>query len=201
METYGLIPIRQGSKRFINKNFSNFKDTNLLMNCISKLIKANIYNIFISTDIPEPVLNYINNSKPCDYFNKANINIINRPPELALDNSTTEEVILNSIVYINKYNISRSIDTDYTIILCQVTSPCWSYHRLIYGYEVYKSEKIPVVSVKPDYSLNGCFYIFSKDMFIKNSGIYSDKMKLVILPWEESIDIDYKYQLNIAESI
>jgi len=202
MEKIAIIPIRKDSKRFIDKNFSNFKSTNLIMNTISKLIEAKIYLIYISTDVPETVLEHINHSQPCKDFNKAIIFIINRPSDLALDDTKTEEVITHAISCL--YKIPKFEDKDninYTIILCQVTSPLWSAHRLIHGIEEHLSYKFPVISINPNYEPNGCFYIFTKEQFIENKGIYSSKMRFIEIPWNESIDIDHEYQLKIAESI
>ncbi len=182
MRTIGIIPVRSGSKRFPDKNFSEFKDTTLIKNTISKLQKAHITDIIISTDVVNKLIHLP-------------VMIMERPTELAQDTTTQEEVILDII--------SKIQDPDnYTIVLAQVTTPNWSPHRLSYALNKLEHKKVDsIVSVSPDYKPNGAFYIIHKDTFLKHKKLYTSNMYLVKMSWEESTDIDYEYQLQIARAL
>lgn len=185
----GLIPIRSGSKRFPGKNFMSFNNTTLIQNTINKLKEAGVNHIYILSDDIE---------KPKELFDSKDngITLIKRPGILSRDESTTDEVI-------NYFLFNTPTDGNFTIVLCQVTSPNWGSHILKYAlhkHDYYKHEKT-LVSVSPDYKPNGCFYIFTKSKFLKYNKIYSPDLYLVILDWKQCTDIDYEYQLRIAEAL
>lgn len=191
MKTIGLIPIRSGSKRFPDKNFSAFNNTTLIYNTIDKLVSARVDEIYISTDAPEKVKSILWTLPAA--FTKAYI--LDRPKELAEDNSKIEDAILDIIDKIQS-------DEDYIIVLAQVTSPNWSPHSLIYAINKLEYKKVDsVISVSPDFKPNGCFYIIKKSTFLLHKKLYLSNMYLIDLSWSESTDIDYEYQLYIAEAI
>jgi CMP-N-acetylneuraminic acid synthetase len=195
MKTVAIIPIRSGSKRFPGKNFSKFNETTLIENTIDKLLRARIDNIIITTDTLEKVHNLIYN--PNTYLN--NITIIHRPKSLAQDRSKVEDVILHAIEKIERI---IPVEEDYIIILAQVTSPNWSPHVLTYALQRFEDKKVDsVISVSPNYMPNGCFYIIKKSTFLLYKKLFLLNMYLVKLDWEDSIDIDYEYQLHIAEAL
>lgn len=191
MRTIAIIPIRSGSKRFPNKNFSSFNGTTLIENTVAKLIKAKIDEIIISTDVPKKVKNIISSSIRSD-----NLKIVSRSPELAQDNSKIEDVILDVI----ENTISTS--EDFIIILAQITSPNWNPHSLQYAINKLEDKKVnSIISVSPDYKPNGAFYVIKKSTFLLYKKLYLPNMYLIDLNWKESTDIDFEYQLYIAEAI
>jgi len=184
MRTIGIIPVRSRSRRFPGKNFSSFNGTTLIENTIAKLRKARIDDIIISTDAIQKVIGLP-------------VMVMERPKELAQDDSKVEDVILDVIK-----KIQAPPDEDYIIVLAQVTSPNWSPHSLLYAINKLEDKKVDsVISVSPDYKPNGCFYIIKKSTFLSSKKIYSPNMYLVMLDWNEATDIDYEYQLYIAETI
>lgn len=194
MKTIGIIPVRSGSKRFPGKNFSLFNSNTLIKNTIDKLVKARIDEIYISTDAPDEVRTNV--ITPPAAFNK--LYILDRPHDLAEDNSKIEDVILHIIEKIEDV-ISEE---DYIIVLAQVTSPNWSPHSLIYAINRLEDKKVDsVISVSPDFKPNGCFYVIKKSTFLLHKKLYLPNMYLVDLTWKESTDIDFEYQLYIAEAI
>ncbi len=182
MKTIAIIPVRSGSRRFPGKNFTKFCDTTLIENTINKLRKAEIDEIIISTDVIQKVI-----TLP--------VMVMERPEELAQDDSKTEDVILDVIEKIQS-------EEDYIIILAQVTTPNWNPHHLVYAIHKLVEKKVDsVISVSPDLKPNGAFYVFKKSTFLASKKIYSPNMYLVMLDWDEATDIDYEYQLHIAETI
>jgi len=184
MKTIGIIPVRSGSKRFPGKNFSAFNETTLIENTIAKLRKAKIDDIIISTDAIQKVIHLP-------------VMVMERPKELAQDDSKIEDVILDIIE-----KLQYPPEEDYIIVLAQVTSPNWSPHSLIYAINRLEDKKVDsVVSVSPNFQPNGCFYVIKKSTFLLHKKLYLPNMYLVDLNWNESIDIDFEYQLYIAEAI
>lgn len=184
MKTIAIIPVRSNSKRFPGKNFSSFNGTTLIENTIAKLQKARVNDIIISTDAIEKVIHLP-------------VMVMERPKELAQDDSKTEDVILDVI---NK--IQAPPEEDYIIILAQVTSPNWESYSLLYAINRLEDKKVDsVVSVSPDFKPNGCFYVIKKSTFLLHKKLYLSNMYLIDLSWKESIDIDFEYQLHIAEAI
>lgn len=193
MKTIAIIPVRSNSKRFPGKNFSSFNDSTLIENTIDKLVKARVDEIYISTDAPEKVK--ANVVTPPAAFNK--LYIFDRPSELADDNAKAEDVIFDIIK-----KLQYPPEEDYIIVLAQVTSPLWKPHSLIYAINRLEDKKVDsVVSVSPDFKPNGCFYVIKKSTFLIHKKLYLPNMYLVDLTWKESTDIDFEYQLHIAEAI
>lgn len=210
LEVIGLIPVKSFSKRFPEKNFSEFcPETgfrgNLISNTIEKLVKARVDKIFISTDKPEKIIGKKEYSPPAAY---TELYVIGRHTEETQEKPeiTMNEVVLDFIEHTKVGTpsfISGKLPDNYIICLCQVTSPNWSPHRLVYAISRMKQHKKPVISVSPDFQPNGCFYVFTKGLFLECLDIYtsSNGIYLTQLTWDESIDIDYYHQLRIAEAI
>lgn len=205
MRTFGLIPLKSESTRFQGKNFSDLNGKPLIVNTLEKILTC-LDTVFISTDDPERMSFILKtyNYKPKEYseiYAKDNIEsgiyIILRSSESCRPDSPTEVVVNELIDYL------RFFVEDYSIVLCQVTSPNWESHVIKYAlhkHEYYKYEKT-IISVSPDYKPNGCFYIFNKSKFLKYHKIYSPDLYLVLLDWRQCTDIDYEYQLRIAEAL
>ncbi len=205
MRTFGIIPVKKDSTRFPEKNFYELCGKPLIVNTIEKMLKY-IDTIFISTDDPDRVKCIVesnghktNGDSDINYKIDPGIYIIKRSKELCKPETPTDDVIYNLIEQLSFF------DEDYTIVLCQVTSPNWSSHKLIYALEKHKSYEHKlnktVISVNPDYKPNGCFYIFTKSKFMKYQYIYTPDLYLVVMDWKESSDIDFMYQLFISEAL
>lgn len=214
MNIIGIIPAKYESIRFPHKNFKDINGKKMIVNTIEKMMMAGIDTIIVSTDAPclsfktiyEEMVekatykidsNYIRNSYIIhDKKLKPSIYIIERERELCHKDTPTEDVIINIIKQLG-------IEDDYMIALCQLTSPNWSSHKLRYAiYKAHDNKKCDrFISVSPDFKPNGCFYLFSKNSFIEQPNIYTEKTYLVTIPWDESTDINYYYEWCIANSI
>lgn len=196
MKTLGIIPVRSGSKRFPGKNFSKFNETTLIENTIDKLLKAHIDSIVVSADT-----NALEMIKGMNIKSNPIVTFITRPSYLAQDDSRIEDVILD-VIYRLKTIQPEYLEEDYIIVLAQVTSPNWSPHSLAYSIHRLEDKKVDsVISVSPDYKPNGCFYIIRKSTFVRSNKLYLNNCYLVKLDWEASCDIDYEYQLYIAQAL
>ena len=193
MKRVAIIPLKSDSVRLPRKNFKFINGKSLLDITIAKLVESDIDIIIISTDKKERVFHSLGEcNKPIFIFNR---------PEYLMGDAKTESVVMDVINEIASRNIVKQ-DEDYTIVLTQVTSPTWKSHRLKSALDRIRRDIIDsVISVSPSYQPNGCFYVIDKSTFLKHYKFFTSNTYLVSLPWKESIDIDYKYELYIANSL
>lgn len=188
-----LVPVKERSVRYPGKNFAKFMDTTLLSHAVKKLnIIPHITQIIISTDAGKKVANTLQD----DRTDVEKVTILERPPHLCDDITTTDAVV--------HHVISRQItmDPDEIMVVTQVTSPLWYPSDLINALVDFVNEKRQTtVTVNPEYQPTGCFYIFRKQAFMMYHRIYAGKVFLWTLPYERSLDIDYPFQLPVAEAV
>lgn len=102
----GVITAREGSKGIKDKNIQKISKYTLLEWTIISAKKSNLEKIYLSTD----------SQKMMDIGKKHQINVINRPKELAQDNSSSIDVLKHV------YNLLELTDSQKIMIL-QPTSP------------------------------------------------------------------------------
>lgn len=127
-QSCAIVTARKGSKGLVNKNILPFKDSNLTQFSIDFLIELNIFDkIILSTDIETLILK--NN-------NKKEIYISTRPENLANDNTSQVEVVLDILEKEKLKGISYS-----HIFLFQPTSPFRKFSEIIKGFKELTSNK------------------------------------------------------------
>lgn len=216
---FAFIPARGGSKGIAGKNIKPLSGKPLICHTIKAALKSRyLEKVFVSTD--DPIIGKI--SKKCD------VNIIDRPAELAKDESLTIDAIYHAINFIknacnkdiiillqptsplrNATDIDAALemfmktDCDSVISMCKVEhSPYW--------YFKYDGENLkPLLGDEylkmrrqelPDvYRPNGAIYISTIKNLHKNNGFYCDKIVPYIMPPERSIDIDEEIDFKLAE--
>ena len=214
-----IIPARGGSKGLIGKNIKPLNGKPLICHTIGEAFKSkHLLRVFVSTDASS----IANISKNCG------AKIIDRPAELARDDSPTIDVILHVI------DTLKDISNQDIIILLQPTSPlrnsididaalekfmktdCDSVISMCkvehspYWYFRYDGEKLkPLLGDEhlkmrrqelPDvYRPNGAIYITTIKNLYKNNGFYCDNIVPYIMPRERSIDIDAEIDFKLAE--
>ena len=187
-----VIPCRAGSKRFPGKNMAPIRGMPLAMNtCVIALDTFGQHvDIVVSSD-DDSVL---------DMCVANNISIYERIPELATDDATSEDVVmdvLNHYQYLNEFN-----DQYEHVILMQVTSPLLDPGRLATAMDQYLEQDLPsMVAVNPAYQPCGAFYIVKTELFRANPSWYQPKGGIFILPWDQCLDVDYEYTLDICQAI
>ena len=205
-----LIPARAESKRIPNKNIVDLAGRPLIQYSIEESLKVT-GNVFVSTDcnqVKEICRNY------------ENVTIIDRPPELCQDNSTTNSVIKH---FLENYNIE-------IFALVQATSPLIKHLYLKKGFEkftrhqeidtiistyktvdFYWSSKREPLNFDPAtkkrtqeieewYVENGAFYITDRNTFLKNNTLVGESVDFIVMPKIDSVDIDDYEDLQAAES-
>ena len=123
-----FVPLRAGSKAIPLKNIKPFCQKPLAYWCLKALQKSiNIEKIFVATDSKE-IKSVINSFK----FSK--VNLYDRDAENAVDNASTESVILEFLAQ-NNFN-----DKDF-FFLVQATSPFTQTEDFDQAFETIRNEK------------------------------------------------------------
>lgn len=214
-----VLPAREGSKRLPNKNILPFAGTPLISHIIN--ITKQVFNndqIFISTD----------SQKISNLANKSDVRVdFLRPKNLARDNSSiiqTLKYIVSKLSDINKFkyivliqptspliessDIKEAIYTFKAKKTDTLISVVKNKHHPYYCWKINYGQLQPFFSLgkqltsrnllKDMYVENGAITIFKKELLQQNT-IYGNKITPYIMPFEKSVDIDEKIDLDIAE--
>lgn len=211
-----IIPARKNSKRIIGKNLRELNGKPLISYSIEYALKQDINpkNIWVNTD----------DDRIINLAKAYNISSYKRPDILALDETSTNDVLIDFIDFTIKNNIN------YThIITLQPTNPIRSEDLLIRSAEVLensKRESLMSVSllnkkfgkiknqkyIPENYKIgqrhqdlehlyyeNGLIYISKKEaLFIEREYITSDVYPYLTNDLGSDIDIDYETDLELA---
>lgn len=206
INTTALIPIRSGSKGLPGKNIRPFAGLPLFMHTVKQAKDVGVPDIVISTDIDQ-VLGF--------KFNPY-VHLLERPVDLASDNSSMEEVIFHAI---------STLSLKGTIILLQVTSPLRTNESIVEALKLYKENSYELVMAVTStdrsilksgfvsgskfeplskskhcftnrqdlpkvYKPNGAIFIFDSAWFLQNKTLASDNIGVICMDEEISLDID-----------
>ena len=206
-----LIPLRGGSKGIPKKNLRALNNSPLYHYVVNASLNAQI-KTFISTEDPEI-------KEDCKK-SFSTVQIIDRPIELAKDNSTTEDVI--------EHFLDIEPSTKH-IVLLQATSPLTKSEEITMAISKYiKHSYLPLISVIHEHSFlwnkegqpinydpfnrprrqdwegiyreNGAIYIFSKEHFDQQKSRASSKCTLYEMNKETLFEIDDFGDLEIVSS-
>jgi len=222
MDILGVIPARKGSKRFKNKT------TAILAG--KKLIEYSFEAANGSKMLKKVVLS-TNDEKLFQLAKKHGIEIIERPDELCFPEVPSALSIIHALKVLGdrgeKYDavmllqptspLRTSHDIDDSIMLfeknpnatslfsvCEYSEPPhWAldmkngFVTPHFGRKFFvNSEKLPKV-----YRPNGAIGISKVEDFIKNQSFFTKKTLGFVMGQKKSIDIDYEYDLKLAEFI
>ena len=207
-----LVPLRAGSKGIKRKNLVDINGSPLCSYVINASIASGL-KTYVSTEDLEI-------KKRCLSINQK-INIIDRPADLAYDESSTEDVIEHFLQVEKKSK---------HIILLQATSPLTSSNNINAAINKYIEHQYrPLVSVVKKHSFiwdkngvpvnydpfkrprrqdwqgiyieNGAIYIFSREHFNKNKCRASNHCTLFTMDNKSSVEIDDQYDLDIINCL
>ena len=207
-----LVPIRAGSKGLKNKNIAKIQGIPLYLRTVNQALRIT-EKCIINTDI-----NSILKKKDFD----KNIVLFKRDKKFAEDNTNMNSVLkdlfikmnlINKVIVLlqatsplrkdedikNAINIFNKGKYSMVISVRRVQS-----NFLKYGYE--NNERFKPISKKYLYknrqslpkvfAPNGAIYIFSVNEFLKKNKLPENNIGFYEMPYERSIDIDKKEDLN-----
>lgn len=187
MEVMVIIPARKGSKRIPHKNVLPLNGKSMISYTIDAAIESrHIDTIIVSSDCD--VVKEIT-KKYQETCNTKNIIFLERPEKLAGDDVTTQAVV---------DDILKTYKCDVNLVL-QVTSPLRSTKFIDMCIELFLKEHFDSVFTVKEvfphvYCPNGAIYVFKEKLHSNNSS-------MVLMPPEESIDIDTLLDLKTTEMI
>jgi CMP-N-acetylneuraminic acid synthetase len=196
----GAIPVKKESKRFPGKNFMKIGGDYLINKAISRL-KDHVDCIIISTDAKDQVVKIINEGGDATPFNR--ITIVERSEDVLDGDLPSNEPIRQAI------SDTMRFFTGDTVVMTQVTTPlirsqtvarCIEEWRSVTRYQQGQRPDL-IVTVNPDYRPNGGVYVFHASHLCNPGPLYRGNVRLCKIPFKEGIDIDYQYQLPIAEAV
>jgi len=216
-----VIPARGGSKGLPGKNIKKLLDKPLIAYTIEHAKSSKyIDRVIVSTDsqdIADVAKQY-----------KAEVPFI-RPGELASDNSSTLDVLIHAIDWIERsegYSFSilvllhvttplrkvEDVDNCIELLVRERADNVFSVteaHRNPYFNMVEKRDNavrlvkegnfITRQSASPVFDINCSIYLWWKDILKEKKSLFLDKTQIYIMPKERSIDIDDLIDFKIAE--
>lgn len=212
-KSYGLIPMRGGSKSIPKKNIKLLNNKPLFYWSLSEAIKSKtMEKIFVSSDSQE-ILDSVATLFP-------NVELIMRPSEFASDTASTESVIEHF----------TSIQDYQKLTLIQITSPLTTSADFQEAHEKFNLNKYDslftgVLQKRFYWSLdskplnydpmnrprrqdfdghvveNGAFYIFKKENFLKYHNRLGGKIGCHLMTEDNLFEIDEPLDFIILENI
>ena len=216
-----IIPARGGSKGLPKKNLVEVCGQPLISWSIEQAKSSNLISSTWVTSDDEEILNTAE---------KFGAFTINRPPELALDNSSSESAWIHAIDYIKKMNknvdivvgmqgtspirepddldkaISLFIDKKFDSLLTVTELEdyfIWNYDSKFncHPKNYDLNNRKPRQELKKSYLENGSFYIFKPSLLKKNNNRLSGKIGMYLMDKYKSFQIDNEEDLKICSGI
>jgi N-acylneuraminate cytidylyltransferase len=218
MKILAIIPARGGSKGIPKKNIKLLNGKPLI--CYTIDVARAVFDdsdICVSTDSDEII----------ETVEKAGLKVpFKRPPELATDTATSNDVLLQALSFYEKLGLNYN-----AIVLLQPTSPLRTSAQIKEAISLYRNDIDMVVSVREShapfvlcnennegyldfvfnksvtrrqdmskyYEYNGAIYVINTHS-LKNKGMANfDKKIKYVMPPESSVDIDDLIAWKTAE--
>jgi CMP-N,N'-diacetyllegionaminic acid synthase len=220
MKTVAIITARGGSKRLPRKNLLPLAGLPMIVHTLRAAnASARVTKTYVTTDCKEIASIAL----------LEGAHVIKRPPDLAEDHSTSEEVLRHALVEIGRLDSMPD-----AFCLLQPTSPLRTGKHIDEAIDTfYLADSRPTLSVKcaPNhinkillskngfikpyfesefyggggtmkdiFIPNGAIYIVNVKYFLETGNIYSDEMVPYVMNEESSVDIDTAFDLLLAEA-
>jgi CMP-N-acetylneuraminic acid synthetase len=215
-----FIPARGGSKRLPGKNVKEL--------CGKPLIA---YSIEVALECPEINACYVSTEDPsiASVAQEYGAEVIERPQELALDDTSSVDVVVHALKSLLEKGISPE-----AFVLLQPTSPLRTLYSLReclkewncstaasavtltqaehHPYKTFLSEEgvcqplldyktlsRPAQELPVAYRTNGAVYVVKSNLFLQTRSFFPLPLLHYIMPAEESVDIDTECDFLLAE--
>lgn len=216
-----IIPARKGSKRLPSKNKLLFSGKPMIDWTVKAAIDSDIANNIVISSDDEDILTYYSTNKE--------VSLAERPSNLAMDKSSSTDVVIDLLSSTNFSKIT-------TIILLQPTSPLRNATHIKEAFNLFLSNKLNCVfsvslcdhppewnlviseigeiiefsdygstnqnsqRLGLNYRINGAIYIINKEkLLLEKNFILKDNAMPYIMPQRDSIDIDTRFDFEVAE--
>ncbi len=217
MKTASLIPARGGSKGIPLKNIAQLNGKPLISYVLQASLKSNVNETWVSTDDAD--------IKKVSLEEDLEVRVLDRPPELAQDNSSTEDVMLH---------FAEHVWFD-VIVLIQPTSPMVTAEQIDEGLTIFECGEYDSLfsavgmkdiliweemgfGVRPlnydprnrgrrqtrddnHFIETGGFYITSRDMLLETRCRVGGKIGVVEVPFWTSFQVDKWEDLKNIERL
>lgn len=214
----GIVPARGGSKGIKKKNIIDLHGIPLIAHTLLAAKDSNLTEFYVTTD----------DSEISSTVSRYGVQVIDRPAELAKDDTTTVDTIRHAVE-------NLSLDEDDYIVLLQPTSPLRNVEDInavidrlktgkncvvsffkaesehpYYMYYNRHGKLVPVVSEDQDYGRqshpevlvrNGCIYAIRVREFMKFGTFVIEDTVAYIMPKSRSINIDSYEDLKLVRSM
>lgn len=171
-----VIPARGGSKRCPRKNLREYQGVPLVLRAWASALQSRYVDlVVISSEDAEVKALADKHSATC----------IDRPPHLATDDATNEDVLRHAM---------QSFRCDW-IVLLQPTSPLRTAEDIDQCIERAVSNGLAALTVNERGHKNGAVYVASAEWIAKHDFSHAGYAKLV-MPDERSLDIDFPDDFN-----
>ncbi len=184
-----IIPARGGSKRFPRKNVRLLAGQPLIAHTIRHALEsAHINKVVVSTDDQEIA----------EVSKIAGVQIIERPKELAGDESPTHQAVEHVLGHLAE---TEQYVPD-VVVLLQPTSPLRIAQDIDQAMGLFlKNTCESVVSISESGKPNGAVYISTPAHLETYKSFYTKQMLHYVMPKERSVDIDQEEDFRLAESL
>ncbi|EFT0285102.1 acylneuraminate cytidylyltransferase family protein, partial [Campylobacter coli] len=215
--TLAIIPARAGSKGIKNKNLVLLNDKPLLYYTINAAKNSKYIDKIVLSSDGDNIL---------EYGKTQGIDTLKRPKELALDDTTSDKVVLHALKFYKDYE---------NVILLQPTSPLRTSEHIDKAFEIFKNtnanslisvceydNKIlkafmcdekgnlkgicnnnypftPRQKLPKTYMSNGAIYILKTKDFLQNPSFLQENTKYFLMDEISSFDIDNLEDLEKAK--
>lgn len=220
MNIISIIPARGGSKGIPRKNIRLINGKPLIYYSIDASTSCDLISeTYVSTE----------DAEIAEYSNIYGADVIERPAELAGDESSSIDVILHVLDYLesndnlpdafvllqptsplrtskdieNAINLFVENDCDSLVSVCELDHHALLNFSLKGDYLIQNTDERFFSSRRQDmptyYTLNGAIYITTPEFIRKNRSFYADKTIPYVMDKERSIDVDTPLDLKIVE--
>ena len=208
-----ILPMRSGSQRVINKNSRIIKGKYLYEYIIDKLLSFSIISkIVINTDIESVHIKYHSNSKiklikrsenlrgNCDInlVISESINIIESDLFIQV-HATNPLVSLSTLESAIIFYFSNYKKFDSLFSVTKIYKRFWHENATPVNHKI--NSEPTTQNLEPYLEENSCFYLFTKESFLKKNNRIGSNPKLYEISKEESWDVDEEDDLLILKKL
>lgn len=220
-----LIPARRGSTRLPAKNIRRFpSDNNEMLTLVERTFVDAVHvwamlggdaKIVVSSDIsvadlfpnlltPAAISEGYSKVTDAPLVFKVRTGFTTEPVTLYYVDRSKKPYLVNGQVRMEDviHDVLEAVPEDDCFLLLQPTSPFRSVENIVDCCSRFSQGEPPaIISIDPAYRPNGNFYLVRKTDFLQQNTVYVEGAWFFQCDWKESIDIDYIYNLRVAEAI